>query len=85
MISRMANHPRRNWRKQWTVDLQAKPSQATHASGAVVLLPVTGPPSFLDRAETIRALTVQHGAAAAEQVARRLLREAEQLIHHANH
>jgi hypothetical protein len=76
----MANHPRRSWRRRWTLDLLARPAEARHDSGAVVLLPITGAPEFLDRAQTILTLTQQHGAAAAEQIAARLLREAGELF-----
>lgn len=40
----MANHPRRNWRKQWTVDLAAR--QARHEpTGAVVQFGTNSDPS----------------------------------------
>lgn len=73
----MANHPRRNWRKQWTVDLDA--GTARHESGITARFPDPANPdrASLDDAETLRAsLAAQHGAAAGAQVLARTLRDA---------
>lgn len=99
-IAPMANHPRRSWRKQWTVDLAAR--QARHESGAVVQFepwnscelvppnarasdPIIPRSTLLNRAETIRTLTAQHGAAAAAQMIERLQRDAGDVYHRATH
>lgn len=40
----MANHPRRNWRKQWTVDLEARVARH-ETTGAVFEFGATADPS----------------------------------------
>jgi hypothetical protein len=85
----MANHPRRNWRRRWTVDLVAL--QARHDSGAVVRFEhgqdsVSGAPgdpsglaprhAVIDRPALLERLTREHGQAAAVQMLQRIEREA---------
>lgn len=88
----MANHPRRNWRKQWTVDLEAR--QARHElTGAVVQFGTSPDPSgrvppastLLNRLEVARNLDQQHGQAAAVQMLARLVRDAADVYHRATH
>ena len=86
----MANHPRRSWRKQWTVDLAAR--QARHEpTGAVVQFGDHDPSGLVDRSpdpagdqlstivnrlELAQKLTQAHGQAAAAQMLRRLQADA---------
>ena len=68
----MTNHPNRNWRKRWTVDLEA--STATHEIGLVVQFhPVPGEPGAHD-GEVIAGLDAVQGLSA--QQAARLMCEA---------
>ena len=75
----MANHPRRNWRKQWTVDLAAR--LARHEpTGTVIHFGELDPgPS----PQVVRTLVQQHGAAAAVQMVQRLVREATEVYQRA--
>ena len=68
----MTNHPNRNWRKRWTVDLEA--STATHDAGLVVQFhPAPGEPGAHD-GEVIAGLDALQGLS--PQQAARLMCEA---------
>jgi hypothetical protein len=68
----MSNHPNRNWRRRWTVDLEA--GTATHNTGLVVrFTPVPGEPGAYD-GEVIAGLDAVHGLS--PQQAARMMREA---------
>lgn len=71
--SLMANHPRRNWRRRWSVDLDRL--TATHDTGAVFHFPF-GRAVLRDPLDLSARLAAEHGAAAGAQVLARLEREA---------
>lgn len=80
-------NPRRNWRRAWRVDLPA--GAAVHQDTGARVRYTNGPPdpagtenhlgvsaSLENGAAVLADLSQQHGAAAAEQILRRLIREA---------
>lgn len=68
---------RRGWRRQWTVN--AAHRQAVHTASALIV-EFWGPQGrAVNGIATTRRLIMQHGTAAAEQMMRRLMREAQQV------
>ncbi len=74
---------RRNWRHLWTTDLQA--GTAVHDCGLRFQITraddLTGEwdATAVNQTETLASLTIQHGKAAADQMLRRLWREAREV------
>lgn len=77
----MSNHPNRNWRSRWTVDLEA--ATATHQNGLVVrFAPAEDEPGAYD-GEVIAGLEALAGMDG--QALARLMREAGDIYVEARH